>query len=606
MLALYVPKLNPLVDEALTPIIDEELNEIAVLEGGQYVALSVDDYYIKEKATGLDELWFTLPITDPAYTAIQELSNIVDERGQRFLVRKIDAGKTDAKIVCELDMDEWKASMGTYSNNSQTVVQTIRGISPWPNVVDYSGITIRRTISGFMTPYDALMSCIDTYGVYFRFNNKTKTVYIYTQAPAAASGVFATRQLNMTEINYKGTAKHEDFATRLYAIGKDGMTFASINDGKAYVDNFSYSERVVCALWEDDRYTDKESLLADAKRKLKAMAVPERAYECEVVDLKAVDPEKYNFLDFSLFTTATLIDDIRGTSIDYQVVERWNYPNYPENNKVIFSDVPVTVSNQVTQIKNAIDNPNSTFRQGQQSLINSATNWLTSSNGYAVAVQNADGSWKELLFMDTNDTETARNVLRINENGIGFSTSGINGPYANAWTIDGNLIADFITSGTMAADRIRGGELMLGGFANEDGVLIITDADGNVIGRWDTSGITATSGNIGGWAVNSGGLSCTATDIEGNVYRVSLNVLSAAYGTVLEVTKNGQPMFSLSSPYGTDASGISATSIQAQELYSYRYKTSDSNGNYQGVSTSFSTPSGMFITVKNGLIVSAT
>lgn len=69
-----------------------------------------------------------------------------------------------------------------------------------------------------------------------------------------------------------------------------------------------------------------------------------------------------------------------------------------------------------------------------------ATAWLTGSNGYVMAVKNSDGTWKELLFMDTDDAETAVNVLRINENGIGFSRNGVNGPYTQAWTLDGRLV----------------------------------------------------------------------------------------------------------------------------------------------------------------------
>lgn len=72
--------------------------------------------------------------------------------------------------------------------------------------------------------------------------------------------------------------------------------------------------------------------------------------------------------------------------------------------------------------------------------INNATKWLTSSGGYVIATRNTDGSWKELLFMDTNDTSTAKNVLRINENGIGFSSRGVNGPYTQAWTLDGKIV----------------------------------------------------------------------------------------------------------------------------------------------------------------------
>lgn len=69
-----------------------------------------------------------------------------------------------------------------------------------------------------------------------------------------------------------------------------------------------------------------------------------------------------------------------------------------------------------------------------------ATAWLTGSNGYVMAVKNSDGTWKELLFMDTDDAETAVNVLRINENGIGFSRNGVAGPYTQAWTMDGKLV----------------------------------------------------------------------------------------------------------------------------------------------------------------------
>ena len=63
-------------------------------------------------------------------------------------------------------------------------------------------------------------------------------------------GAFATRDLNLKENNYKG--KSTGFITRLYAYGKDGLSFASINGGKAYVENYTYSSRVICGFWKDD------------------------------------------------------------------------------------------------------------------------------------------------------------------------------------------------------------------------------------------------------------------------------------------------------------------------------------------------------------------
>lgn len=86
-----------------------------------------------------------------------------------------------------------------------------------------------------------------------------------------------------------------------------------------------------------------------------------------------------------------------------------------------------------------------------QELMENATNWLTSSGGYVVAVKNTDGSWKELLFLDTPSTTTAQRVLRINENGMGFSADGVNGPYRQAWTLDGKLVVGGTNEVTISA-----------------------------------------------------------------------------------------------------------------------------------------------------------
>lgn len=109
--------------------------------------------------------------------------------------------------------------------------------------------------------------------------------------------------------------------------------------------------------------------------------------------------------------------------------------------------------------------------------------------GYVVMSANASGEPQEILIMDTPDTSTAVNVIRINKNGIGFSTTGYNGPFTTAWTIDGSFTADFITAGTMSANRIRGGTLQLGGTNNQNGVLQVYNSTGTQVGYWDNTGL---------------------------------------------------------------------------------------------------------------------
>ncbi len=428
---------------------------LTLYHNGEQYPLENTEYYIRELANGLDEVIFNLSIHDPIYAIIAEEETVTDRAGQTYKVKQIDAGANDAKIVCQLDIDDWLATLNVnYNSDTKTVYQQITAVLPvgW-TLNDRALVNIGRTIEGDLTPYDVCVKCTSVYNVYIRWDNKNKVCTIYPKAMAAPVGAFATRELNLKEINYKG--KSNDLVTRLYAYGKDGMSFADINGGKAYVDDFTYTDKIICGIWRDERYTVAADLLADATEKLKIMSKPDRTYECSIVDLQATNPELYNNLDFSLFTTATLIDDIKEAAIDYQVVERHIFPYHPERNEVIFNSEPLKITASVVNIADALENPSSTFQQIQSQRIASATNWLTSGDGYVVARKGTNGEWKELLFMDTDDESTAQKVIRINENGIGFSTNGINGPYTNAWTIDGALNADFITTGTLNADQVN-------------------------------------------------------------------------------------------------------------------------------------------------------
>lgn len=62
----------------------------------------------------------------------------------------------------------------------------------------------------------------------------------------------------------------------------------------------------------------------------------------------------------------------------------------------------------------------------------------------------------DLFFCDNPNLEAAKQVLRINKSGIGFSSSGWKGPFTTAWTLDGTFVADFIKAGTLRAIDIIG------------------------------------------------------------------------------------------------------------------------------------------------------
>nr|DAD95442.1 MAG TPA: tail protein [Siphoviridae sp. ctY1p61] len=91
----------------------------------------------------------------------------------------------------------------------------------------------------------------------------------------------------------------------------------------------------------------------------------------------------------------------------------------------------------------------------QQAVLN-ATGWLTGDNGgYVIFRRNDAGQLVEQFISDSLDLQTAKNVWRWNLGGLGFSSSGVNGPYRLAITQDGRIVADFVTAGILTAITIQ-------------------------------------------------------------------------------------------------------------------------------------------------------
>lgn len=150
------------------------------------------------------------------------------------------------------------------------------------------------------------------------------------------------------------------------------------------------------------------------------------------------------------------------------------------------TDLATTISNQNQAITDTISK---TF---MQQAIDTATKLISGGlGGYVILHSSTGGSYPdEILIMDTDDIATAKRVWRWNKGGLGYSSTGYNGPFALAMTQDGQIVADFVKTGTMSANRINGGTLILGGKNNSNGTALIKDADGNVLIRLDREGIT--------------------------------------------------------------------------------------------------------------------
>lgn len=118
-----------------------------------------------------------------------------------------------------------------------------------------------------------------------------------------------------------------------------------------------------------------------------------------------------------------------------------------------------TISDTAQSVDNIVQKVDR-FPSLMQSAINSATKLITGQKGgYVVLHGDETGQPYELLVLDSPNIADAMNVWRWNVGGLGFSSNGYNGPYETAITSDGQIVADFITSGSLVANIIKAGVL---------------------------------------------------------------------------------------------------------------------------------------------------
>lgn len=129
--------------------------------------------------------------------------------------------------------------------------------------------------------------------------------------------------------------------------------------------------------------------------------------------------------------------------------------------------------------------------------------------GYVTFETNADDQITELRIANNLDINQATKCWKWNLGGLGYmSRDTASDPWAvvTAATMDGEIVADFITTGTMLADRILGGTLTLGGYDDENGVASVKNASGTETVRLDKDGLTTYHGSIGAWSIDTTGL----------------------------------------------------------------------------------------------------
>ena len=228
--------------------------------------------------------------------------------------------------------------------------------------------------------------------------------------------------------------------------------------------------------------------------------------------------ESAGFERVALCDTVTVFFEDLGINAEAKVIKT-EYDSLEERfSKIEVGDAKSTLADTVTSIEESITDTKKSLTESEnaasvalQNAIIEATNKITGNSGGYVVLSPANYP-QEILIMNTPDKETATRVWRWNSSGLGYSKSGYNGEYGLAMTMDGAIVADFITAGTLNAINITGCTITGGSLNINDRFTV--DAEGNVRTEGE---IIATSGIIGGCEIKDGKLVITSANITGTL-----------------------------------------------------------------------------------------
>lgn len=287
--------------------------------------------------------------------------------------------------------------------------------------------------------------------------------------------------------------------TRLYPLGakqtdsEKRLTIGSVNGGKDYIEDSALVAKygVISGTQTWDDVTQASVLKTKATAYLKNANKAKKQYKITAVDLSTID---MNFEQFELGCWYRVVNLLMGIDEDLRIIGITINLDSPEQSELTFGDKFETMTWFMTaktkSLQTAIDDSEFRNRQVIDSKIENATKLITGAEGGHVILDPSEKP-ERILIMDTADINTCKSCIQLNKNGLGFwkssdGGSAKNGPYTNAWTIDGNLVASFITALTLTGLKINNGS---GTFK--------VDESGNVVAnKLSSKSATITGGSI--------------------------------------------------------------------------------------------------------------
>lgn len=361
-------------------------------------------------------------------------------------------------------------------------------LSPFTTISDVTTLNSFRCVRKSL--YEAIQTVIERWGGHLTRDNFT----IGIRAEIGQdNGVTVRYAKNLKDIsseeNWNGVV------TKLMPVGRDGLLLPEIylysqtQYDLPYTKTISFNQDSV----NEDDYKDQEGNL-DEDAYNQALINDLRTQGQNYVNTYCLPQVNYtlkaNLEKISdVGDTIQVIDERLGISLmtnliayDYDcILEQYTeleFGNFQPTLSGLISGITQNTENMIQENNDAI-----TVTLGQE--LEQAQEKIWNALGSSYVIYEGD----KILIVDTLPKEQATNVIMLNNGGIGFSNTGINGPFNSAWTIDNVLNMEQINVINLTANLIKGGTLKLGSNLNQNGQLEVYDVANNLIAEMNNNGL---------------------------------------------------------------------------------------------------------------------
>ena len=286
----------------------------------------------EKKIQIVDDVYKVRTITDTKDSAGNTVTTVYAEAefyDLTFSVRKdekaFDAVTAEVPMAYALEGTEW--SVGTVN---------VRTKRTWTST-EKNALSILRAVA-------------DLHGGDLVFDCPNRLVHLLTVNGKDSGALFAYKK-NMKSI--ERVVDTRSLVTRLYAIGADGMTFADINGGKPYIEDFTYSTDIRISTLDCSSFTNPYQMLEYAEMRLAQYCKPSVSYVLNAMDLSVLTG--YEHEAWELGDYVRVEDRELGLSVTTRIVRREYNLQEPWNTVLELSTTLKNLGSSASQWDNVAD-----------------------------------------------------------------------------------------------------------------------------------------------------------------------------------------------------------------------------------------------------------